>query len=115
MIFGFGKQDYVITKSLYNQQKEAHALFKLKEHFSPNDEAKIYATFKTPDSFLVDAPLSEKDKERSRLLQQKLGITADQADELVVAKNRNCILLITNRQLWLTNSAKKIGVKTKVF
>ncbi len=116
-LFGFGKktQNYVITKSLYEQQQSSNSLYDLKQNLSPKGVQKIYTTFVTPEPFLIDMPLKDKTANQSKKLAMELTISPSQADELILSKKLKCELVITNKQLWLTGAAKKVGVKIKVY
>lgn len=117
-LFGFGKKkrkDYVITRSLYREKRDGNRLFDLKQELSPQGKNRIHTTFETPEPFLLNKPLKGGDKEEAKKLMRELTISADQADELVLAKKLKCPLLITPRQLWIEGAAKKVDVKTKVF
>lgn len=115
-LFGMGKPpSYVITKSLYEQEQKANALYDLKQELSPKGQAKIYTHFKTAEPFLIDGVPGEKEKKAVQKLMAELTISKDQANEIVLAKKHGAKLAITKRQPYLIKVAKKVGVKTKVF
>jgi|GEM_PF-2190863 len=116
-IFGKGKggNNFVLSRSLFNQQMGDNELYDLKQGLSPHADQRIYTTFPTSSSFLTDMLLDEKDKQKSRMLSQSLTLSLDEAEELYLAKKLGCTLAITEKQLWLENAAKKARVKTKVF
>lgn len=119
MIFLFGGRkvscDYVMAKDLYEQLKAENKLYTFKEQISPKDEKAVCAVFKTSESFLKDALLSEKDLMESEKISNNLAILPQEASELFLAKKLGAILIISSRQLWLENAAKKFRVKTMTF
>ena len=109
------KNDFVLSRSLFDQQKGGNELYDLKQGLSPHADQRIYTTFPTSNSFLTDMPLDEKDKQKARKLSQSLTLSPDEAEELYLAKKLGCTLAITEKQIWLEKAAKKARVKTRVF
>ncbi len=115
-LFGGGKPSvYVISKSLYDQQKEMNMVYKLKQRLSPKGDETLYTTFKTSEPFLMDMPLPKKDKEGAVKLGKQLAIPPDQAEEILLAKRAGCPLALSQKQVWLAAAAEKAGVKVEIF
>ena len=119
MSFLFGNKkkscDYVITKSLYDQERERNDMYRLRQKLSPNGEKVICTTFVSTYPFLRDMLISKKDTKEVEKLKNELFISVDQADEVFLAKKMKCPLMITSNQLWLAKVAKQVGVKTRIF
>lgn len=115
-LFGGQKvQMYVVTKSLYEQQRDANALYHLKQRLSPTGETNLYVAFKNPEPFLTETEMSKKDRDNAVKLAKSLVIPVEQAEELILAKKLGCPLMLSQRQIWLVAAAKKAGVATEVF
>jgi hypothetical protein len=116
-LFGFGKREdgFVISKSLYDKKKEENEIYELERSLSPHEELNLYTAFSTPEPFITDKPLSDKDLDKAKKLEPKLTISRDQAKDLILAKSLGCPMVLSNKEVWLQKSAKKIGVRTKIL
>lgn len=116
-LFGGGAKEpcCVITRTLYEQEKGSNDIYKLKGRLAEMGYKKICVPFETKDPFISDMPLAGKDKERAEKLLKTLAISPQQAEEIMLAKNLGCPLMITQSQVWLVNAAKGLQVKTTVY
>mgnify|MGYP006296487709 CR=1 FL=1 len=116
-LFGLGKKadGFVISKSLYDNQKELNQIYGLERLLSPHEGTEIYASFSTTEPFITDMLPTDKEKKKSEKLQTKFAISESQADDLLLAKNLGCPLAMSDKEVWLSKAAKKLGIRIKII
>jgi len=115
-LFGGGKASTcVMSKGLYDHQKAANDIYRLKQRLCPKGEETVYVAFKNPEPFLTEITPSDKEKKAAEKLAKQLVITVDEALDLMLAKKAGCTLMTSSKQVWLQNAAKKNGIKVDFF
>ncbi len=109
------RNNFVVSRALFEQQKNKNEIYKLKQAFTPHADQKIYTAFRTAYPFLIDMPLDSRDQQKAKALATSLTLSMEEAADLYLAKKLGCTLAITEKQIWLEKAAKKAHVKTRVF
>jgi hypothetical protein len=104
-----------VSKALYDDLRASNETYRLKQRLCPTGKELIYAPYSTPEPFITDMKLSEKDAKAAASMAQKLAIPPGEAEEILLARTVGGPLVITNRQVWLEAAAKKAGVKAETF
>ena len=106
---------YVLSKTLYGERKLDNTQYHLQQVLSPRGDVKIYTTFTTTEPFLTDMLPTEKDKGHSQKLMNMFTISNEQACELALAKRLGVPIVISDKQVWVSKAAKKLGIRVKVI
>jgi len=113
--FKKAKCDFVISKELYDQQKDENKLYAFKGKLSGGGDKILGTAFKTTESFLKDITPSDAEKVEAEKQSKDRGILPQEAAELMLAKKSGATLVLSNKQVWLDSVARKSGVKTIFF